>query len=78
MTCSHHRKASLLDKLALGFRDHDGYPLVSTCIIASTASVTAKEEKEQAVRVVVKRWPDIGQSSDVKQGEYVCPCFGVI
>jgi hypothetical protein len=33
---------------------------VSTCIIASTASVTAKEEKEQAVRVVVKRWPGIG------------------
>lgn len=73
-------KASLLDRSALGFRDHDGYPLVSTCIIASTASVTAKEEKEQAVRIVVKRWPGIGQASaldscerdsteSVKQGE---------
>ncbi|KAJ9114296.1 hypothetical protein QFC22_005748 [Naganishia vaughanmartiniae] len=42
------------------FRDPDGYPLVSTCIIASTATVAAKEEKEQAVRLVAKRWPSTG------------------
>lgn len=43
----------------MDFRDPDGYPLVSTCIIASTATVSAKEEKEQAVRILVKRWPAI-------------------
>ncbi|KAJ9106751.1 hypothetical protein QFC19_003063 [Naganishia cerealis] len=52
--------ATLLDEIARDFRDPDGYPLVSTCIIASTATISAKEEKEQAVRLVVKRWPSTG------------------
>lgn len=53
-------QASILDKFARDFRDHHGYPIVSSCIIASTATTSAKEEKEQAVRILVKRWPGIG------------------
>jgi hypothetical protein len=53
-------QATILDEIAQDFRDSDGYPLLSTCIIASTATVAAKEEKEQAVRLVAKRWPSAG------------------
>jgi hypothetical protein len=45
-------QATILDEIAQDFRDSDGYPLLSTCIIASTATVAAKEEKE--------RWPSAG------------------
>ncbi|GHJ86932.1 hypothetical protein NliqN6_3334 [Naganishia liquefaciens] len=61
--------ASILDNLARAFRDPDGYSLVSTCIIASTATVSAKEEKEQAVRILVKRWPSIGLEDTHNNGD---------
>jgi hypothetical protein len=53
----------------MAFRDHDGYSLVSTCIIASTATTSAKEEKEQAVRILVKRWPGVGLGGPDIAGE---------